>query len=267
MPTDSAENLIPYEGTPSLDISMDVESEGQEVVESPTLPTSQLETTHTTVESKDEDEEDSTGEDARGIAKANKQMHLAMLDTIAEKFDDLSHDRITKEELKKWLDKNPLYHEKADRSQRLKHEYRAFMADLPNSSNTTATPPTSAPTNIDEIVAQAVAKALEAKEQEKSSQTFSTTMNTFASSKGLKGENYDTFQKNVVALKQAHTTVPQDQILDMAFRATVPLKGIGVVLPTQAGISPQAATPVTDEVDLSQGAVFIDIPVSPNQFR
>lgn len=259
MPTDSGENLIPYNGTPSTDIVMEMEIEGQEVVESTTPTIPQIEATNTTVASKEEDEEDSTGEDTPEIAKANKQMHLAMLDTIAEKFDDLSNNKITKDQLKAWLDKNPLYHEKANKSQRLKHEYRDFMASLPTAAETTTTS-TAAPTNIDEIVAQAVQKALAAKETEKSEQTFSTTMNTFASSKGLKGESYDMFQKNVTALRQVHSGAAYDSVLDMAYRATVPFKGTGVVLPTQSGVAPSNVP--NSVVDLSgDGAVFIDIPM------
>jgi len=260
MPNDSDENLVPYAGIPSEDMTMELDITDSEVVDSQTTSTTPVET-ETKVDPIVEDEEDSTEEDESSeLAKANKEMHLAMLDTIAEKFDDLLHNRITKEDLKTWLDKNALYHEKANKSKRLKDQYRTFMASLTPETQATTTTDTIPQGDIAQIVAQEVAKALAAKDQEKATTAFTKTIDTFASQKGLKGDTYTLFQTNVNALKSVHTTLPQDQILNMAYGATVPQKGNGIVLANQT-----AGTTVStqeESIDLSKGYTFIDIPVN-----
>ena len=258
MPNDSGENLVPYEGVPSGDIAMELEIEDTEVVDSPTAPDAPI-ATETKVEPVEEEEEDSTDSEGSELAKANQRMHLAMLDTIAEKLDDLSNNRITKEELKTWFEKHPDYSEKANKSKRLKEPYRSFMAAF-TPETTTPTTETAPQGDIAQIVAQEVAKALAAKEQEKATTAFSVTVNTFATQKGLKGDTYTMFQTNVNALKQVHKTLSQDQILSMAYGATIPQKGNGVVLPNQTATT--VASTQDEVVDLSRGAVFIDIPLS-----
>lgn len=198
------------------------------------------------------------------LVKQNERMHLAILDTIADKFDDLEQGKLTKEEMKAWLDKNELYHDKADKSRRLKAQYRTFMDTLEATPPVPSNPATGATGNIDEIVAQAVAKALASQDTQKNEQVFTQSLESFASSKGLKGDTFSTFQKNASALRQVHTEASQDQILVMAYRATIPLKNSGVVLPSQtSGAMPTVSA---EAQDITKGIAFINITPSQKLF-
>lgn len=252
---DSGENLVPFEGSPSTNFTMEIETDtpSEEVVEHGSDVST--DTTTSVEENTDLDVEEEDNEEKSSLEKANEKLHLALLDAITDKFDDLSHGRITKEELKQWLDKNPTYHEKADRSKRLKQQYRAFMEEVK-----TPVPPTpTAPADMSTLVAELVQKELARRDNEKNEQLLNQSLDSYASSKSLKGDSYELFKKNVQALKSVHTSVSSQDIFEMAHRATVPLKSTGVNV--AQGVTKVATQTAEEPIDLEQGFTFINIPL------
>ncbi len=251
----TGENLVQFNGNIMSEMKFDSDT-NEEVVDASVEQQPEVEVnTESEVQIDD-------GKDAQtsNIDKANEAMHLAIIDAITDKFDDLSHGRITKDELKAWLDKNPLYHEKADRSKRLKNEYRTFMTQYNKSKEQQIVQGAQNNNSIDvnDIVRKTVAQALAERDAQQGEKQFFTSIDEYAASRNLKDDQYDLFKKTAVALSQAG--ISKDSVFTMAYNAVVPVKHSGASI--QGGSIIQAKAP-SQEVDLSSrdGAVFINIPL------
>ena len=247
MSTNSGENLVSFDGAPTLEISMEP---SEEVVEH---------SSDTPADAEPNVSSEPSHEDTVLSEKESEAIHLAILDTITDKFDDLSHGRITRDELKAWLDQNPVYHEKANKSKRLKEAYRDFMASYKEPTTQQKArqeEPVTASRSLEQLVQIELNKALAKKEAESAQQHFASQIDSFASERGLKGDDYTLFKKTASALKQAG--IDQTRILDMAYNATVPQKQSGLRLPGGSVVNTQSAD---KSPDLSEGVTFFTIPL------
>jgi len=243
-----SENLTTYEGDIVFDLENNLSLEADEEVSgTPEVPEEKgTEEEEIDVPEESEDSEEVSEDDKED--KKYDQLHVALIDVIAEKFDLLAEGKLTNTELKAWLDRNPVFHETANKSRRVKHLYRAFMETQPQEQ-----PPQ--PDNISVLVADLVQKELARLGQEKSTKVLQSETDSFAESKGLKGESYELFKTTVQALLGVHKTMDRAQLLDMAYRAVVPLKPQGVKVAGGASVPPQTE----QKQDLSLGVEILSL--------
>jgi len=194
----------------------------------------------------EEPEKPAVDEQSKLINKKYEFTKKLLIDNIEEKFEDLRSGKIDKETLKEWFDKKPEMAEIANRSKRIKEEYRLFTKDI----ETEQAKLHAESGDLDEKISQLVDQKLSQQKQQLELERKKQEAIEFASQNNIKDDNYKKLLENASALQGVNKDWSFRMCLEKANLLVNPIKPKGITLPMGMRSLPTSSD---EDVDLTKG--------------
>ena len=197
-----------------------------------------------------EKSEPSTSNDERKREEVYKKI---LIDELEERFTMFASHQITADQLKAWIDKRGL-HETADRSKRVKEDYRDFMKSFAQTSPATAK--TEIPEDFDSVLDQKLDAKIQERIQKQEEFKRDETAKLYAQEFKFQDKEYESLVKNAAALQSTNPTWSYTDSLQAAHRVLRPTRQN---IPLPPGVNAPHLQNTDEKVDLSQQGFSINI--------